>query len=88
MRPGTAHLVSSGEACLTYGGHFYCAETMVQTLFALLAEHHLGFQLTNTHHTEAAILLFKLLEKYEAMSDSPDFHLEEGECLALKRVAQ
>lgn len=78
MRPGTVHIVLSGEHCFTYGGHFYCAATMEQTLFALLAEHHLGFQLTNTHHSDAATLLFRLLEKYAALSESQTREFMDG----------
>lgn len=79
MRPATTHTVLSAEDCLTLGGHFYSLQTMESTYEALLVEHHLGFLVTNTHHTDAPILLFMLIEKLASAAIRDPIAFVQGE---------
>ena len=59
MPPGTAHFVATVEHCLCVGGHYYSPLTMAKTLLSLVDEACVGSLITNTHHADMLLLLFK-----------------------------
>jgi len=64
MPPGTIHTVISLTDCLTEGGHFYSAHSLVKSLDAGVREHLRGASDTNTQHISAELILHSLLEGY------------------------
>ncbi|KAL5529795.1 hypothetical protein ACEPAG_5782 [Sanghuangporus baumii] len=59
MRPGTSHLVITGDFSVCFGGHFYSYAHLEDTLRALVLEHYIGFRVSNAEHRVAPLLLMK-----------------------------
>ena len=59
MRPATTHLVATYRESIVFGGHFYCLNSVRDTLRGMILEHYLGRDVTNTEHVKAAVLLMK-----------------------------
>ncbi len=64
MAPGTPHHVITTENSIVTGGHFFSASHYTRTLEAILFEHFVGGEATNTSHSDVHIVLFKILRKY------------------------
>lgn len=64
MPPGTIHYVVTLEDSLCVGGHYFTDKTFTKTLYACVYEHFVGKAITNTEHSEAHIVLFKLFVKW------------------------
>lgn len=69
MRPGTPHIVITVEDCFAVGGHFYNRRNLTATLHALICEHFNGKYITNVEHSNAGLILFKMVNDYLSKLD-------------------
>jgi hypothetical protein len=72
MRPGTRHHVVTVEDCLAIGGHFYNRDTFDRTAIGILQQHFLGVVLNNTEHSNATLILMKLVHHYNHLTQLDD----------------
>ena len=63
------------------GGHFFCMNTMTQTLRSISVEHFAGTLVTNATHETACVLVYKILLNY-LMELEESSKAKEGSSLA------
>ena len=75
MPPGTCHLVITAEHSLTVGGHFYCKERFIDSLYALTILHIVSNEISNEDHSTFYSVLHRLAVDYAdcIVNDTAEF---------------
>ena len=61
MRPNTPHFVVTPQSAICHGGHFYAMSTIRDTIFGMYHMFVASKNITNTEHTQDALLLLRRL---------------------------